>query len=474
VRRDRVTVSPGDLDKDDRICHIRQTQNRPTLAASQIGRSGEFLVKRESMLVKKKLHIPLSDLITCLSDVIDLIHPGLVNHHQRVAYVAYSIAGHLGLSPNQCNELLLAGKLHDIGILSNGERVKAMQFELKDDQRHAEIGWLLLREFAPLAGMADIIRFHHTHWDAGGGGSCKGVSVPIGSHILHLADRVTVLLRRSHNTLSQTNRICREIEAQSGGMFMPEVVGSFLELAKREYFWLDLAAPALGPYLRRRVNLDTIELDIKGLVSLAHVFARIIDFRSSFTATHSSGVAASAASLAMLAGCSETECEMMKVAGYLHDLGKLAVPTEILEKTSALTTMQRDVVRCHPFYTYRTLERIDDLSTINSWSSFHHECLDGSGYPFHLGRADLPLGSRIMAVADVFTAITEDRPYRDGMATDRAFAVLDEMVAGNALDAGVVSLLVKNFRKISDIRMTAQSATGDAYHKLQHHLDALA
>jgi HD-GYP domain-containing protein (c-di-GMP phosphodiesterase class II) len=422
------------------------------------------------MPIKKEMRIPLSELIICLSDVIDLVNSELVNHHQRVAYVGYSIATQLELPLKQRNDILLAGKLHDIGSLSCRERLKTMQFELHDPQRHAETGWLLLSNFRPLADVADLVRFHHVKWDDGQGRSRNGIKVPLGSHIIHLADRVTVLLRKSGNVLSQTKRITSLIQSQSGGMFMPELVDAFLKVAEKEYFWLDLAAPALGSYLRSRVSPETLDLDLHGLLSLGQVFARIIDFRSSFTATHSSGVAASASVLARLAGCSERECEMMKVAGYLHDLGKLAVPAEILEKPAGLTVQQRQVVRCHPFYTYRTLERISELATINSWSSFHHECLDGRGYPFHLKQADLSLGSRIMAVADVFTAITEDRPYRAGMATDQAFGVLDSMVANAALDANVVTLLSRNFDTINKARMSAQADSGQEYRRLQHQL----
>ncbi|HZV81839.1 MAG TPA: HD domain-containing phosphohydrolase, partial [Geobacteraceae bacterium] len=387
-----------------------------------------------------------------------------------VAYAAYNIAGHMGLPAKQRNELALAGKLHDIGALASKERAKTMQFELHNPQRHAEMGWLLLRGFEPLAGVAELIRFHHVRCDAGESGYTVSPDVMIGSHILHLADRVAVLLRKSVNPLAQKKRICRQIVAQSGGMFLPQVVNAFLKLAEKEYFWLDLCAPSLGSFLARRITLETIELDLHGLLTLSNIFAKIIDFRSPFTATHSSGVAASAAALARLAGCSERECEMMKVAGYFHDLGKLAVPPEILEKPGKLTPRQQEIVRCHPFYTYRTLERIDDLATINSWCSFHHESLDGKGYPFRLTQRSLPLGSRIMSVADVFTAITEDRPYREGMPADRAFAVLDEMVANSVLDGNVVNLLANNFDEINSIRIAAQGLTVNEYRDLQHQL----
>ncbi|MBT0664400.1 HD domain-containing protein [Geobacter pelophilus] len=426
------------------------------------------------MLVKKDFHIPLFDLITCLSDVIDMVNSDLVNHHTTVGYIAYLIGTQLDLPRRERYELLLAGKLHDIGALSCRERIETLKFEVSNPYRHAEMGWLLLRGFRPLAGAAELIRFHHINWDNGAGSAFNGGPVPIGSHILHLADRVAVLVNKQSHILSQTKQICRAIEAQSGVMFMPDVVEAYMQLADKEYFWLDLDSPAVTSLLRRRVNLETIELDLNGILSLGKVFSRIIDFRSRFTATHSSGVAASAAALARLVGFSEDECVKMQLAGYLHDLGKLAVPAEILEKPGALTQQERDIIRSHPYYTYRTLERISDMGIINAWCSFHHECLNGNGYPFHLGSADLPLGSRIMAVADVFTAITENRPYREGMSLDGAMAVLDGMAKSAALDSSVVATLFSNFAEINAIRLAAQTATSREYGQILQQLESVS
>lgn len=426
------------------------------------------------MLVKKEIHVPLFDLISCLSDVIDLVNPELVNHHKKVAYIAYCLARQLGLPNKEKNDLLLAGMLHDIGALSGRERIRSMQFEVHNPHRHAEMGGRLLQSFTPLARTAELIRFHHVRWDGGDGKVHRGEAVPIGGHVLHLADRVSVLVRKSGNPLEQAGRICREVQEQSGGMFNDEVVKTFLQIARKDYFWLDVTTPSLGSLLRRRVSLETVELDLRELRSLASVFAMVIDFRSRFTATHSSGVAASAAVLAELAGCSERECGMMEVAGFFHDLGKLAIPADILEKPTPLTSRERALVRCHPYHTYRTLENIGDMGVINSWGAFHHECLNGNGYPFRLQHRDLSLGSRIMAVADVFTAITEDRPYRAGMSHEQALAVLDGMAGDTALDRNVVKLLQKNFDRAIQARESAQRASIQTYNLLQDHLEGFA
>jgi HD-GYP domain-containing protein (c-di-GMP phosphodiesterase class II) len=304
------------------------------------------------------------------------------------------IARELGLSLVQEQDLVLAGVLHDIGALSVTDKLQAMQFEFEDPYKHAKLGYLLLKMHEPFSSIATLIRFHHVPWHEGEGAVFDGEKVLFGSHILHLADRIAVSTNKQQEILAQVTGVCSKIEKNAGEMFMPEVVNAFKALAQREYFWCDLSSSTIGSILTRSVILPTIEQDIDDLLSLAKVFAHIIDFRSRFTATHSSGVSATATALAKLARFTERECKMMSIAGYLHDLGKLAVPTEILEKPAKLTEDDFNIMRRHTYLTYRALEVIDGFDTINTWASFHHERINGSGYPFHHKGADMTLGSQ--------------------------------------------------------------------------------
>ncbi len=409
--------------------------------------------------------IALWDLLMCLANATDLVSPAVADHHKRVAYIAYSIGAELGLPNEERDRLAVAGAVHDMGALSVKERLDLMRFEVEGPHRHAEQGYRFLSAFAPLADAASLVRFHHVPWNKGSGAEFAGERVPIGSHILHLADRVAVLIDKQHEILGQVNRIREKIRVHSGTMFVPNLVDAFMDLATKEFFWLDVVSRSTPSVLKDRVSPAVIELNLDGLLDLTKMFSHIIDFRSRFTTTHSAGVAASAEALAKLAGFSARECRMMRVAGYLHDLGKLAVPTEILEKSAKLTDREFNVIRSHTFHTYRVLEPIAALELINTWASFHHERLDGNGYPFHLTDHDLSLGSRIMAVADVFTAVTEDRPYRKEMSGDKALQILQQMAAASALDAGIVSLLQRNFDEVNSLRAAAQAASVEEYQR---------
>lgn len=419
----------------------------------------------------KEPRIQIFDLIMSLSRALDLVSPAVVNHHMRVAYIAFCIGKQLNLPAAELRRLVLAGALHDIGAFSLKERIATLQFELENPYQHAEAGFLLLKDYGPFSGAADLVRFHHVPWAEVAGREFNGEKVPKGSHILHLADRVAVLIGKHQEVLGEAARICEMVNGQSGKMFMPELVDAFRELAARESFWLDAASPSPESILPLRLAMPTIELDMEELLHISTLFSHVIDFRSRFTATHSSGVAASAELIAGFIGFSERECSMMRIAGYLHDLGKLAVPAEILEKPSELTKPEFDIIRSHTYYTYRILEPIADLYEINTWASFHHERLDGSGYPFHHKGRDLPLGSRIMAVADVFTAITEDRPYRKGMPEEKALQVLQRMAEDSALDSNIVSLLRLHFDDINTCRMEAQAGSAEEYKKFLQPVD---
>jgi HD-GYP domain-containing protein (c-di-GMP phosphodiesterase class II) len=414
----------------------------------------------------KEPQIPLFDLVACLSDAVDLVSPALVDHHKQVSYIASCIGEELGLPLERQKDLILAGALHDIGALSLAERIETLKFDFESFEQHATLGAGLLTLFEPLAPLASIIDSHHVFWNHGSGSHKNGRLVALESHIIHLADRVAVLIDTKNEVLGQVNGICDKTREQSGRMFKPELVDAFMSLSQKEYFWLDAKSSTIYRHLRRKARSKTIVMDLDQLNDLAMLFAKVIDYRSSFTATHSSGVSASAEHLATLCGFSERECRMIRIAGFLHDLGKLAVPREILEKPGSLTPEEFNIIRSHTFHTYRILETVEDFETINTWGAFHHERLNGKGYPFHHRGKDLSFGSRIMCVADVFTALTEDRPYRKGMSDAETIKVLKSMAQSKTLDAAIVAVMGSHFEEMNGVRAKAQSDSRKIYRKL--------
>jgi HD-GYP domain-containing protein (c-di-GMP phosphodiesterase class II) len=420
--------------------------------------------------MSEDMQVPLFDLIMSLSGVMDLVSPAVANHHKQVAYISCCIAEAVGLPQKDREELVLAAALHDAGAFYLKEKLQLLHFEVQHPHEHAECGYLLLLDMEPLQHMADLVRYHHVPWNNGQGSEFKGGDVPIGSHLIHLADRVAVAINRNYSVLAQVSGICNKVKSMSGSQFNPDLVNAFGEVAVKESFWLDTVTPSLDTILSRKFKLGTVPLH--DLCGLTKMISRIIDFRSAFTATHSSGVAATAEITAKIAGFSDIQCQAMRVAGYLHDVGKLAVATEILEKPAQLGADEIHIMRSHTYHTYRTLEPIEELHEINSWASYHHEHLDGSGYPFHLLGDELSTGARIMAVADVFTAITEDRPYRKGMSSDGALMVLQAMADHSKLDSDVVGIVNEYFGEINSIRGVAQAKAVGEHRQFLQRLNA--
>lgn len=396
-----------------------------------------------------RFNIRFFDVVLCVSRALDLLSPALTDHHHRVAYVAACVAEELGLDDREKRDVAVAGALHDAGAVSLATRLSLLHAVLpghehsglsgEDVHRHAYDGYRLLRDFGPFANAARAVRFHHVDWAFGMGDEFLGEPVPLASHILRLADNVAILPQAGVDILAQAAGIRTAIAAQAGRMYKEGLVQAFAQASLRESFWLDLVSPYQEEVLRPYFGEQEVGLTSDALYELAQLLGRIIDYRSPFTVAHSANVAAAAELIADLTGMPAQQRRILGLAGYLHDVGKLAVPSEILDKPAGLTAQEELIVRQHPYHTYRILSTVPGLEEVAFYGALHHERLDGSGYPFRTG--DIPFGSRIVAVADVFSAVTEDRPYRAGMNWKCAVAALDELVACRALDGDIVALI---------------------------------
>jgi HD-GYP domain-containing protein (c-di-GMP phosphodiesterase class II) len=406
---------------------------------------------------------PIIDLVLCISEAVDLVSPLVADHHRRTAQIAYGLARKAHLPEPLLRDIVIAAALHDVGGLTKQDRLGALDFEYQDPYGHPVRGYLLLNTFHPLESAANIVRFHHVPWRNGRGRILDGVPVSIYSHLIHLADRIAVLIDPDSEILNQVGDIQERINEQSGDRFHPDWVRVFNELSGRESFWLDSVYYLSLNTLRRRVDWPKTTITDEDFDGLSNLFRRIIDFRSHYTASHSAGVAACAAELGRLTGHSQTECHLLHLAGLLHDLGKLAVPTEILEKPGKLTQDEYDVVRRHTYHTFCIMETLQMLDVVRIWGAYHHERMDGQGYPFHLSETDLPLESRIVTVADIFSALTENRPYRAGMSPDKALEILVASSNENQVDKDVVHVLQTNLEHMDAVRKQAQVSADQEY-----------
>ena len=396
------------------------------------------------------------ELIDALATALDAINPAIDAHHKVVCYIAATIAEELGLPRQDYNDLFVAAYLHDIGSLPLAERLRILEFEMKSPLLHAELGYNLLTRFPHISEAPALVRFHHVPWNHGGGNTFRGMPVPRLSHLIHLADRIAVLFDRNKPVFSQVAGIHESIDSFANLLFDPDFVAAFRKVSSREVFWLDLSFGSLDRVLRRMCHLPHVVVNLDDLLAISKFFALVVDCRSRFTATHSGGIAACAAELGRLAGMSRNECKMLKVAGYLHDIGKLSVPNTILEKPGGLTPEEWHVMRAHTYHTRNILGKITGLEEITAWAAEHHETLDGGGYPLHLAGEEISLGSRIVAVSDIFTALSEDRPYRKGFDKEETRENFEKRVTEGKLSPEIVDLLFDNYDVLDGVRRQAQ------------------
>ncbi|MCL6609983.1 MAG: HD domain-containing protein [Peptococcaceae bacterium] len=384
------------------------------------------------------------EIFNSLSTALDFTYSGLSGHHKRVAYMAVSLAKKIGLPGETIKNLYISSIIHDIGAISMREKEMLTELEVKDPYTHSELGSSMVGKFSFLRPVCEIIKCHHHAWKGENPCGRKGDEIPLESRIINAVDRLDVLIRPGACILEQSAGILKQLKEISGLIIDPGIFAELADLAERESFWLDLGSEFLPAVLNGLLaDIDTFAgEDI--LMDISLLFSRVIDHKSRFTHKHSRLVAAVAGMLARLSGFSGADRVKMVVAGLLHDLGKLSVPEEIIEKPGKLTPGEFRVMKRHTYFTHRILEGISGFSEINRWASFHHERLDGSGYPFRLAEDSIPTGSRIMAVSDVFSALAEDRPYRKGLPRESILEILETM-SGSALDPEVVGLMTENF-----------------------------
>ena len=395
------------------------------------------------------LQVDIRQVVYALSASLDLVGIGDVAHGKRVGIMAAECSRVLGMDDVERRLLFELGVLHDIGVSSTAiHHHLVSEFDWESSQLHCEVGYQLLKDFRLLAPLALPIRYHHTHWKLLRNLPDVDKKVARQANLIFLVDRCDALAAPHYSDgslLMHTNEIRERLQGYSGEFFDPELVAAFLQASRSEAFWLQLEARSINDYmlemLQEREPCTTTNGELK---ALALIFSGIVDAKSAFTMAHSFGVARLSRLLAERMGVSAIHCDMLEIAGLLHDLGKLRVPDEILDKPGRLTSEERAIINTHSFETYQILRHIEGFEEIACWASYHHEEPDGEGYPFHLPASAMALEARILRVADIFQAMVQDRPYRQGLSAGEALSFMKQLVREGRVDGDVVAVLAEN------------------------------
>ena len=268
---------------------------------------------------------------------------------------------------------------------------------------------------------ADAIRHIDEHWD--------GTGIPDGKvgHEIPLFSRIILLAQTVDGMYTQRGllRALRMVRERSNEWFDPTLVRIVRSWREDTQWWDSLLSPdAMSIALSMEPEQHTRYVDGKGLDDVARAFAEIIDSKSSYTYQHSTNVAKYARATAFELGFEKSEVAVLNRAALLHDVGKLGVPSTILDKAGPMTPDERAEMQRHPVYTWEILQRVSAFSAFARTAALHHEKLDGSGYPWGVKGDELDVPARILCVADMYEALTANRPYRAGLSRDSALKII--------------------------------------------------
>ncbi|MDY8111072.1 HD domain-containing phosphohydrolase [Fulvimarina sp. 2208YS6-2-32] len=444
------------------------------------------IVARES--VKSSQNVLLSDLLGALSYALDLTEGQPAGHCIRATYIAQAIGRRLGLPDLQLWELYYMVMLKDLGCSSNAARIcelylsddisfkqnfktlgtslpKILGFVVSHTGRKSPLGERLkaivniLKNGGEIvdelietrchrgAEIAAALRFPRAvcegihaldeRWNGEGRPERRaGTAIPLYARIALLSQVVDVF-----HSAAGPQAALDEIEARTGHWFDPHIANVFAEIATEPSFWDELRRDDLA---QRVVGMEPpgslIRVDDKYLDEIAQAFAQVIDSKSPFTSGHSERVAIYAEITAQQLGYSEADCRWLKRAALLHDIGKLGVSNSILDKNGKLDDEEWIAMRSHADLSEKILARVPIFSEMARIGGAHHEKLDGRGYPRGLKGDEIDERTRIVSVADVFDALTADRPYRAAMSVEKALSIMWAEV-GSAFDGRCLAAL---------------------------------
>ena len=326
-----------------------------------------------------------------------------------------------------------------LGILRNGTEI-AQELIATRCQRGAEIARLLRFPEAVSSGIYSLDEHYN---GKGRPAALAGDEIPVYARIALLAQVIDVF-----HTADGRNAALKEARARSGTWFDPGLVASFEAVANDERFWATLGAPGVDAAVVALVpSGHEVPLDEDYLDDIAAAFGQVVDSKSPYTSGHSARVALYTDMIAEELGMSEARRRWLRRGALLHDVGKLGVSNSVLDKAGALDRAEWDAVKLHAEYSERILSRICAFSELALMAGAHHERLDGTGYPRGLKADDISIETRVVTTADIFDAITAERPYRGAIPVPKALDMMAQTV-GTALDAECFNALKRAIARL--------------------------
>ncbi|MBO5536064.1 MAG: HD domain-containing protein [Clostridia bacterium] len=398
------------------------------------------------------MQLDFTDFLYAMSFALDAVeheyNGATLEHGKRVAWLSMKMAEGLGFSEEQLVDFVACALLHDNAVAEYlnekntvqnflGQSENIQTFDFTQFARHAYLGERNAELLPFRTDVKNIILWHHENADGSGAFGLTQNQTNMRSEILHLADTVDLLFNLKAISSDDFDHISEFIRQESGRLFSDQSAARFLETLS----FTDIRCmQEKGPEALLKERLPAVWHDYSDaeIKSIAEFFARIVDYKSPFTTKHSLGVAEKARIMAQHYGFDPEKTIRFYLAGALHDIGKVVVGNEILEKPGKLNEWEYSVMKDHARASLNILRSIHGFEDLTKWAADHHEKLDGTGYSQGLNASVLSFEERLMACIDIYQALTEDRPYKAGMSHAKTMAMMDSMVREGKIDGTIV------------------------------------
>lgn len=409
--------------------------------------------------VAVKMEFDFNGILFALSYALDCVEHDLLgvtsNHGKRVAAIAMCIGNRMGvLTRDEERQILSAcAVMHDCALSEyiqdefDGSYVAATDSSLHNFGKHCLMGEEAMKMMPfDTKETEGAILYHHENADGSGPFGKRTEEIPQTARLIQIADVVDASFDLSWIDDEKRQKVLTFLNGNIGRLFGQAEAGAFLNLIRED----DLSClrnEKIDVFLHSLLPGGTVSCTPQELMDFAGVFARIVDYKSHFTKTHSIGIAQKAYDMALFYQTDQELAARLFFAGALHDIGKLVVDRDILEKPDKLDNAEYKHIQTHVYYTYKILSDIPGLEEITKWATYHHEKLDGTGYPFALSAEGLGKWERMMACLDIYQALTEERPYKKGMTHEETIQILTTMAENGKLDLQIIQDIDQKYKE---------------------------
>ncbi|MDR2096037.1 MAG: HD domain-containing protein [Treponema sp.] len=385
------------------------------------------------------MKIRMDKVIKAIAVALDIVEGellGATSHHgKRVAVLCAAMGRYFGMNDDSLLALTICALLHDNALTEYimSERVGRHDPSMK---LHCELGQNNVNFLNINTDFSGFILYHH-EWANGSGPYHKQEGeYPLGAELICIADSLDVTRQLQHVPLADLPLIRQEVAKNTGVHYTARAVTALWQILDEEML-RSLYDDRIAETAARYIPAWTIDMEDDFILHLAEFVTRIIDYKSAFTRRHSTQIANKAWLMGNYYKYNRLHCLQLYLAAALHDLGKLTIPTSILEKPNKLTDDEFRIIQSHVAKTWEMLDGIDGLESIRNWASFHHEKLNGTGYPFGKTADELDFNSRLLACIDIYQAVSEERPYHPQRSHEDTMKILFDMAGNRSIDESI-------------------------------------